>query len=357
MKKLLALFAVAVLLLSGCTNGGDDNGDNNGNGNGGGDEPTVLKVGTASYTSVSGRDFNTETAVEGRVQVNTYYATVALDADGKFVYVDIDTAQNQGTFDDEGNIVVAEAQPTKKEKGDAYGMVGRSEIGKEWYEQIAALEEWMIGQTLAEVLAVPVKVVDDAHQHVPDHEDLTSSVTITIEGYLEVVKKAAESAIEVEGLAKLGSGSYTKVAGRPFNAETAVEGRVQVNVTYAGVGLDADGKIAYVFIDTAQNQGTFDEEGVVLVADAQPTKKEKGDAYGMVGRSDIGKEWYEQIAALEEHMIGLTLSEVKAIPVKVVDDAHQNVPSDEDLASSVTITIEAYQGAVEKAVGNAIDLP
>lgn len=350
MKKLLALLAVALLLLSGCSNG-DDNGDDNGDGS------AILKVGTASYTSVDGRDFNTETAVEGRVRVNTYYATVALDEDGKFVYVDIDVAQNQGTFNDEGVVVAAEAMPTKKERGADYGMVGRSEIGKEWFEQIAALEEWMIGQTPAEVQAVPTKVVDDSHQFVPDHEDLTSSVTITIEGYLKVVEKAVENAVEVEGVVKLGSGSYTKVAGRDFNTETQVEGRIQTNVTYAGVGLDADGKIVYVYIDTAQNQGTFDAEGVVVAADATPTKKERGADYGMVGRSEIGKEWFEQIEALEEHMTGLTVNEVKNIPTKVVDDGHQNVPSGDDLTSSVTITIEAYQGAVEKAAANAIDLP
>lgn len=190
MKKLLAVLAVAVLLLSGCSNGG-------GNGNGNGDETTVLKVGTASYTSVSGRDFNTETAVEGRVQVNTYFATVALDEDGKFVYVYIDTAQNQGTFDEEGVVVTAAPTPTKKERGADYGMIGRSEIGKEWFEQIAALEEWMIGRTLAEVKAVPTKVVDDAHQFVPSGDDLTSSVTITIEGYQGAVETAAANAIDL----------------------------------------------------------------------------------------------------------------------------------------------------------------
>ncbi len=350
MKKLLVLLAVAVLLLSGCSNG-DDNGDDNGDGT------TVHKVGTASYTSVSGRDFNAETVVDGRVQVNTYYATVALDEDGKFVYVDIDVAQNQGTFNDEGAVVVAEAIPTKKERGADYGMIARSEIGKEWFEQIAALEEWMIGKTPAEVQAVPTKVVDDAHQNVPSGEDLTSSVTITIEGYLSVVEKAVSNAVEVEGLVKLGSGSYTKVAGRDFSSDTQVEGRIQTNVTYAGVGLDADGKIVYVFIDTAQNQGTFDAEGVVVTAVATPSKKERGADYGMIARSDIGKEWFEQIEALEEHITGLTVNDVKNIPTKVVDDAHQSVPSGDDLTSSVTITIEAYQGAVEKAVTNAIDLP
>src|SRR5690554_741666 len=351
MKKLLALLIVAVLLLSGCTN--DNNGDDDNNGNGNGDETTVLKVGTASYTSVSRRDFVEGT--DGRVQVNTYYATVALDEDGKFVFVDIDTAQNQGTFDGAGVVLAAEAAPTKKEKGPDYGMVGNSEIGKEWFEQIAVLEEYMIGQTLAEVLATPVEERDPAHPSVPSDEDLASKVTITIEGYLKVVEKAVENAVEVEGIAKLGSGSYTKVSGRDFVEGT--DGRVQVNVTYAGVGLDADGKIIYVYIDTAQNQGTFDGAGAVLAADPAPTKKEKGPDYGMVGNSEIGKEWFEQMESLEEHMTGMTPAEVKAIPTEEKDAAHPAVPADEDLKSSVSIDISAYQGAVDKAAANAIDLP
>jgi uncharacterized protein YdbL (DUF1318 family) len=344
MKKLLILIAVGLLVLAGCTPTEEPT-------------PTVYKVGTASYTSVQSNAFNAETGADGRIRVNTYYATVALDADGKFVYVYIDTAQNQGTFDEEGNVVTAAAIPTKKERGDDYGMKARSEIGKEWYEQIAALEAWMIGKTPAEVKAVPTKVVDDAHQFVPDHEDLNTSVTITIEGYLKVVEKAVANAVEVEDVAKVGAGSYSKVAGRNFNPDTDVAGRIQVNVTFAGVALDADGKIVYSHIDTAQNQGTFDSEGAIDAAEAIPSKKERGDAYGMKARSEIGKEWYEQIAALEEHILGKTPAEVKNIPTKVVDDAHQHVPSGEDLTSSVTITIEAYQGAVEKAAANAIAIP
>ena len=339
MKKLFAVIAIAVLVLSGCSNNGEET-------------PVIVKVGTASYTSVSGREFDAATPKDGRIQVNTYFATVALDADGKVVYVDIDAAQNEGTFDGEGAIVKAEAVPTKTEKEFDYGMVGASGIGKEWFEQMAALEEWMIGKTAAEVLAMETMVKDDAHPKVPNEEDLKSSVTINVGDYLTVFEKAVANAVEVEGVAKIGSGSSTSVSGRAYDAETAKEGRIQVNVTFAGVAVDADGKILYVDIDVAQNQGTFDAEGKVLAAEAAKSKKEKGFEYGMVGASGIGKEWFEQMAALEEWMTGKTVSEALALDVD-----EEAVPTNEDLTSSVTIGVDGYLAALEKANANVVVLP
>ncbi|MGM0651630.1 MAG: hypothetical protein ACQES4_02460 [Bacillota bacterium] len=41
---------------------------------------------------------------------------------------------------------------------------------------------------------MPVKVVDEAYQHVPDVPELTTSVTITVESYLAAVAEAYENA-------------------------------------------------------------------------------------------------------------------------------------------------------------------
>ena len=321
MKKGLILIALTLMTLAGCAPATPD--------------PVVSKVGTASVTSVQPRAVTAE--VTGRIRVNVTTATVMLDKDGKFVSVNIDVAQNDGTFDATGVVLTADAAPTKKEKGDAYNMKGSSAIGKEWYEQIAALEEWMIGKTLAEVKALPVtdgKITSD----------LKSSVSVTVTDYLAAVEKAVDAAVELQDVAKVGAHSVSTIQKRDASAETA--GRIRVNTTYVGVALDADGKVLHVFIDVAQNDGTFDATGVVLTADAAPTKKEKGDAYNMKGSSAIGKEWYEQIAALEEWMIGKTLAEVKALPV-----TDGKITS--DLKSSVSITVTDYLAAFEKAYNAA----
>jgi hypothetical protein len=325
MKKLLLIAVVALTIMAGCTKANP-----------------VYKVGVGSVTTIQPRAAVAETV--GRVRVNTTFATVVLDKDGKFVSVEIDVAQNDGTFDVAGAIVKAEAAPTKKEKGAAYGMKGNSAIGKEWDEQAKALEAWMIGKTLAEVKALPL--VDG---YVKDGEDLKSSVTITVTDYLAAVEKAVANAVELQNVAKVGGASVTSVQPRAAVAETA--GRIRVNVTIAAVALDKDGKVVATMIDVAQNDGTFDVAGAIVKAEAAPTKKEKGDAYGMKGSSGIGKEWFEQIAALETWMAGKTLTEVKALPL-----TDGEIKDGEDLKASVTVTVTDYLAAFEKAVGAAKDL-
>ena len=73
-------------------------------------------------------------------------------------------------------------------------MKGTSGIGKEWYEQMTAFQDWMAGKTIDEISGLKVKEVNPTHQNVPDVPELTSSVTITVEGYLAVVKEASEMA-------------------------------------------------------------------------------------------------------------------------------------------------------------------
>lgn len=325
MKKLLLLAIVALTVMAGCTKANP-----------------VYKVGVGSVTSVQPRAAVVETA--GRIRVNTTIATVVLDKDGKFVSVVIDVAQQDGTFDVAGAIVKAEAAPTKKEKGAAYGMKAQSAIGKEWFEQAEALEAWMIGKTLAEVKALPL--VDG---YVKDGEDLKSSVTISVTDYLAAVEKAVANAVELENVAKVGGASVSSVQPRAAVAETA--GRIRVNVTVAAVALDKDGKVVATMLDVAQNDGTFDVLGAVVKAEAAKTKKEKGADYGMKAQSAIGKEWFEQAAALEAWMAGKTLTEVKALPL--VDGY---IKDGEDLKSSVSVTVTDYLAAFEKAVGAAKDL-
>lgn len=324
MKKLLLLAIVALTVLAGCT------------------KAPVYKVGVGSVTTVQPRAAVVETA--GRIRVNTTIATVVLDKDGKFVSVEIDVAQQDGTFDVVGAIVKAEAAPTKKEKGAAYDMKKASAIGKEWDEQVKALEAWMIGKTLAEVKALPL-----TEGKVKDGEDLKSSVTITVTDYLAAVEKAVANAVELENVAKVGGASVSSIQPRAAVAETA--GRIRVNVTFAAVALDKDGKVIAAVVDTAQNDGTFDILGVIVKAEAAGTKKEKGAAYNLKSVSAIGKEANEQIAALEAWMAGKTLTEVKALPL-----TEGKIKDGEDLKSSVSVNVTDYLAAFEKAVGVAKDL-
>lgn len=332
MKKLLVLVVVGLLALTGLT---------------GCAAPKTYKFGTGSSTTVSGRAATADAA--GRVQVTSVYAAVLLDDAGKIVYVDIDAAQNQGTFDAMGAIVAAEAAPTKTEKAGDYGMKGNSAIGKEWFEQMAALEAYMVGKTIEEIKAIPVEEKDASHKAVPTGEDLKTSVSISIEGYVAAVEAAVKNAVEVKGVAKVGVGSVTSVSGRAATADAA--GRIQTNVTFMGVAMDKDGKVLVSLLDVAQNQGTFDAMGAVVAANAAPTKKEKGADYGMKGASAIGKEWFEQAAGLEAYLVGKTAAEVEAIEID-----GEGVVVAEDLKTSISVGIDEYLAAFAKAVANAVEV-
>lgn len=160
----------------------------------------IAKLGLGQNISIAkSRDMGTDAngnAVLAQAQVDVTMAAVGFDADGKVASVFIDVAQTRVAYDADMKVTsdkAAEAK-TKKDLGADYGMLRASGIQKEWFEQIAALEEWMVGKTITEINNLKVKEVDASHQNVPDVPELTSSVTITVEGYLAVVTEAYEVA-------------------------------------------------------------------------------------------------------------------------------------------------------------------
>lgn len=129
-------------------------------------------------------------------QVDTTAAAVALDAEDKVVKAIVDVVQNKVKFDDNGKFEaeLAAEDKSKLDLGDEYGMKDKSEIKKEWHEQINSFTEWMEGKTIDEINGLKVKERDPGHKAVPDDPDLTSSVTITVEGYQAAVTEAAKLA-------------------------------------------------------------------------------------------------------------------------------------------------------------------
>ncbi len=324
MKKLLAL-VLCLGLVSGC-----------------GATATKHSVGVGSVTSF--KNANASADKDGSVQVNTTFASVVLDGEGKIVEVDIDVAQNTGKVAVDGNVEVSDQTPTKSEKGDAYGMKPASPIGKEWFEQIEAFEAFLIGKNVDEVKAIET---DDAG--VPTSEDLTSSVTIKVKDYVAAVVKAIENAKEVEGAVKVGAGSVTAMSGKAASADA--EGSVKAATDYAVVALDADNKVVYVDFDVAQNEGKVTVTGEVSATEDTRTKTEKGADYGMAGASPIGKEWFEQAEALEAYLVGKTVEEVAGFELN-----DKGAPAAEDLTSSVTVGVSSYLNAISKAIDNAVEI-
>lgn len=257
-------------------------------------------------------------------QVNTTFAAVGLDKNGKIQYIDIDVAQSTPK-----DATKAKTQ-TKKELKEGYGMKGPSPIGKEWYEQMDAFEKFCIGKTADDVANIATEKKDDHHDAVPAAgSDLAAGCTMNVGEFKEVVAKAVANAVEVEA-EKIGLG----------RAMANDADKNQVNTNLALVATDADGKVVYSKIDVAQIG-----EGIL------ETKSERKEAYDMKKASKIGKEWYEQAAAFEAAIKGKTLDEIKAIETDKGD--HGTVAkAGTDLAAGCTMGLDAILGTVEGAMGD-----
>ncbi len=133
------------------------------------------------------------------------------------------------------------------------------------------------------------------------------------------------------------------------NAGT-VDGSAEVSTVAAAVTVDEDDRIVKCTIDMVEQVIPISNTGSIgSPANTEyPTKKELGDSYGMKEASPIGKEWYEQIESFEQYVIGKTAEEINGIST----DSHGYI-KDNDLNSSVSISISDFQAALTKAVENA----
>lgn len=150
-----------------------------------------VKVGLG-FVSTTSESSSASAKAAGLAKFNVAACALCVDADGKILDVKFDTLQADVGFDIKGALtgdVKAELK-TKKELGDAYNMKQASGIKKEWYEQIAALENWMRGKTVNDVLAMKVTERDATHKDVPDEADLKTSVTISVTDELRALEKA-----------------------------------------------------------------------------------------------------------------------------------------------------------------------
>ena len=287
-------------------------------GTGGAEAGAKVKVGIGSVQTVSEKD-------EGeKAEFNAIVVGVALQ-DDKIVHVSIDQSQQKVAV--EGEEAVMDLAQTKKQQGDAYDMKKASPIGKEWFEQIEAVEKDLVGKTKDEAVAYFAG------------DDVKSSATITVDAFSEALVKAIDTAVEVDGAAKVGFGYDLSVKADDKGAQSVVD--------FAMVAVDADGKIVKALLDNSQEKAEL-TEGKLVGKNIGKTKGELKEAYGMkeFGPADaIGVEWYEQNNSLMEALVGKTIDEVAALTLE-----------SEDIKSSVTIHIDAAQAAIANAAKALVDV-
>lgn len=290
----------------------------------------------------------------GNAQVDATVAAVILDADGKIVSCAVDVAQNKMAIED-GEVpedVESMTFKSKKEKLEEYGMKPASGIGKEWYEQAEAFENFVVGKTADEVAAIPVET--NEHGVVTTDETLLAGCTMSVDALIAATVKACndDSAADFTGDAKLALTCATSVDSATASAEDGEDGTAAMYTSFAAVAVDADGKLAAVCYDEVQPKVTFDETGEIT-SDTEAeikTKREKKDEYGMRGVSGISAEWFEQDQAFETFVTGKTADEISAIPTETTDNGHV-VTTDETLKAGCTMSVGGMIETVVKAMG------
>ena len=307
---------------------------------------------SASEASAEGEG---DDAVAGKSQINTTVALVVFDAEDKIVSAEIDVAQQTSNWDATGAVTTSAADElrTKAEKQFDYNMAKfePNAVG-EWFEQVDAFEAWMVGKTFDEV--VGMEFTTNAHDYpdTPADEDLKASCTISMTAFLDAIKEAHTNAVEVEGLATVGLGSdvTATVAGAEGEGDDAVDGKAQVNSTWAAIGLDEAGNIVWSAIDTAQQSTGWDATGAVTANADLRTKYEKQFDYNMskFEPNAVG-EWFEQIDAFTAWMNGKTVDAVVGMEFTTNAHDYPDTPADEDLKAGCTISMTSFLAAIQQA--------
>ncbi len=302
-----------------------------------------VKTGLAILTDLSGsKDAGEE---DGSAKSELLLVAVTVGDDGVIDRCVIDMVQAKIGFNASGALTTDPATtfPSKNELGDDYGMKKASSIGREWNEQAAALADYAVGKTVAELKGMAVGEDGKAAD-----ADLAASVTLYIGSFVDGIEAAVNSASHLGASQgdRLSLTSETSMS-KSKDADGDKEGAAQAYATAAAVTFSGD-TISSCYIDAVQANVNFDTAGKITtdLTAAPRTKNQLGDGYGMKKASSIGKEWNEQAASFCAYVTGKTAAEVKGLAVDESGKA-----ADADLAASVTVGIGEFQALIEKAAG------
>ena len=334
---------------------------------GGNNNPTTTT--TTTTTTTSGKPAGTVTeyklgmgAVAGghtAAQTNLTVATVVVDENGKIVACRIDVAQNKYAFNEDEEEIVFSVLETKMELQDRYNMRPASPIGKEWFEQAKAFEEFVVGKTAAEVEALTV--VQNGTHWVSNDPVLSAGCTMDIVDFKAAVVKACNDeqgmTFSTDKKFTLGLGINSQNDGS--SAEDEDNYLVKLNVEFAATVV-VDGKVVATVNDAYQPNVTVEDGEVVLATVGTfagqedkngtfMTKRELKETYGMDAAhvdkngDGVSLEWYKQSAAYSEHVIGMTAAEL----------AGYFTANDALIEADCTIYIGGISTVVAESVNNA----
>ena len=326
------------------------------------EEPAAAE---AEYKLGMGVVSNFDSSETGKAQIDTTFAAIVTDAEGKIVdgrkkrLMDLQgcllytspSPRNKMDVTD-GAVTTGNEYPTKMEKGDAYGMVQFGNAIAEWDAQTKAFEEFAVGKTVEEVVGLETKE-HNGHQVAVD-ETLFAGCTMDIVDFKAAVEKAGSDEWAVSFTA---ADAFTLgVASVTTDDESTVpsaeeDGVVKMYTEFGAAVVGADGKILAALNDAIQPNITVNTAGEIVATEYKGTKRELGDDYNMVKFGNAIAEWDAQSAAFSAYTVGMASDEVAGLETKE-HNGHQ-VTVDETLFASCTMDITGMQAVIAQAANYA----
>ena len=328
MKKLICILLSALMLLSVAAFVGCDKTP---------DEQPALKMGLGVYTSTpTVTDATEEKDGQGNVAITA--AVITVDADGKVVACQLDTADLTVKYTAEGKAIASTGFKTKYEQGKDYNMVAYGKAAKEWFEQADAFENFVVGKTLDEIKA-SVAEGDKGNSDV-----VAAGCTIKINEFVGAIEKAFASLTDSTATSASALKLGMNVEQSTTDATEEKDGSNQVETTIFAAAVDANGKVLTAASDCVQVKFTFNQAGASTfdTTKAIASKREQGANYGMVAWGGAAKEWFEQADAFNSLCVGKTATEIVALC------AADNYGTDEVKAAGCTILVTGLTKAAAK---------
>ena len=298
---------------------------------------TTVKFGMGVYTNVSAATDATEDK-EGQGKVAITAAVLTVDADGKVVACDIDTADLTVKYTFDGKAIANDGFKTKYELGADYNMVAYGGAAKEWFEQVDAFESVVVGKTLDEIKALV------AEGNKGTDAVVSAGCTIMVAEFVSAIEKAFANLTDSAATSANTVKVAFDVAQSTKDAAEEVNGQNQVEATVVGAALDAQGKVVVAASDCVQVKFTFDATGASTydLTKAVSSKREAGANYGMVAYGGAAKEWFEQADAFNALCVGKTAAEIAALC------GADNYGTEELKAAGCTILVNGLTKAAAK---------
>ncbi len=339
MKKFICVLLSVLMMVSVATFVSCDNnkGNNEEQSTNADNQETTLKFGMGVYTNVSSATNATEDK-EGEGKAAITAAVITVDANGKVVACQLDTAENTVKYTFDGKAIANDGFKTKYELGAGYNMVTYGGATKEWFEQCDAFESVVVGKTLDEIKAL----VAEGNKGTSDV--VTAGCTIMVNEFVGAIEKAFANLADSNATAAtaLKLGFHTEQSTK--DAAEEVDGQNQVETTIVAAAVDAQGKVVVAASDCVQVKFTFDAAGVSTydLTKAAQSKRELGANYGMVAYGGAAKEWFEQADAFNTLCVGKTATEIVAFC------ASDNYGTDEVKTAGCTILVNGLTKAADK---------